>query len=53
MREYTIKIIIALIALYVLFKITIGALVDNYISKIRSFTDHSQRIAAKEKFLKK
>ena len=36
------KIIIALIALYVLFKITIGALVDNYISKIRSFTDHSR-----------
>lgn len=51
MREYTIKIIIALIALYVLFKITIGALVDNYISKVRSFTDHSQRIEVKEKIL--
>ena len=51
MREYTIKIIIALIALYVLFKITIGALADTYASKIKSFTDHSQRIVAKEKIL--
>ena len=51
MREYTIKIIIALIAFYVLFKITIGALADNYISKIKSLTDHSQRIEVKEKIL--
>ena len=51
MREYTIKIIIALIALYVLFKITIGALASTYATKIKSFTDHSQRIVVKEKIL--
>jgi hypothetical protein len=51
MREYTIKIVIALVALYVLFKITIGSLADSYVSKIKSFTDHSQRIVVKEKIL--
>jgi|TARA_B110000003_G_C16399988_1_gene437910 hypothetical protein len=51
MREYTIKIVIALVALYVLFKITIGSLADSYVSKIKSFTDHSQRIIFKEKIL--
>ena len=51
MREYTIKIVIALIALYILFKITIGALLNTYISKIKSYTDHSQRIVVKEKIL--
>ena len=51
MREYTIKIVIALIALYVLFKITIGALANTYATKIKSFTDHSQRIVVKEKIL--
>ncbi len=51
MREYTIKIVIALIALYVLFKITIGALISSYVLKVKSFTDHSQRIIVKEKIL--
>lgn len=51
MREYTIKIIIALIALYVLFKITIGALITSYVLKVKSFTDYSQRIIVKEKIL--
>ena len=51
MREYTIKIVIALIALYVLFKITIGALISSYVLKVKPFTDHSQRIIVKEKIL--
>ena len=33
MREYTIKIIIALIGLYILFKITIGAVINTYAKK--------------------
>ena len=49
MREYLIKIIIAFIALYVLFKITIGPVIDNYESKIKSLNNHSQRIIVKEK----
>ena len=37
MREYTIKIIIAAVALYILFKITIGAVLNSNISKIAVF----------------
>ena len=51
MREYTIKIIIALIALYILFKITIGAVINTYITKIKSYTDYSQRAEIKDKVL--
>lgn len=51
MREYTIKIIIAAVALYILFKITIGAVLNSYISKIDTLTNESRRIEVKEKIL--
>ena len=51
MREYTIKIIIAAVALYILFKITIGAVLNSYISKIDTLTNESHRIEVKEKIL--
>ncbi len=52
MREYTIKIVIALIGLYILFKITIGAVINTYAKKMKSLTDYSQRTEIKEKVLK-
>ena len=51
MREYTIKIIIALVAAYILFKITIGYVINNYVTKIKSLKDYSQRTEIKEKIL--
>ena len=53
MREYTIKIIIALVAAYILFKITIGSIINTYVTKIKSLKDYSQRTEIKEKFLQK
>ena len=52
MREYTIKIVIALIGLYILFKITIGAVINTYAKKMKSLTDYSQRTEIKEKWKK-
>ena len=51
MREYTIKIIIALVAAYILFKITIGSIINTYVTKIKSLKDYSQRTEIKEKIL--
>ena len=51
MREYTIKIIIALVATYILFKITIGSVINTYVDKIKSLKDYSQRTEIKEKIL--
>ena len=51
MREYTIKIIIALVAAYILFKITIGSVINTYVTKIKSLKDYSQRTEIKEKIL--
>tara|TARA_X000001036_G_scaffold421839_1_gene444111 strand:- start:5 stop:274 length:270 start_codon:yes stop_codon:yes gene_type:complete len=51
MREYTIKIIIALVAAYILFKITIGSVINTYVAKIKSIKDYSQRSEIKEKIL--
>tara|TARA_B100001059_G_scaffold236530_1_gene287561 strand:+ start:2149 stop:2418 length:270 start_codon:yes stop_codon:yes gene_type:complete len=49
MREYILKIIIAVVALYFLFKITIGGIISGYETKIKSFKDYSQREIIKEK----
>jgi|TARA_B100001093_G_C26571038_1_gene902960 hypothetical protein len=49
MREYILKIIIAVVALYILFKITIGLVINNYETKIKSFSNHSQREIIKQK----
>tara|TARA_B100000767_G_C19689449_1_gene503317 strand:+ start:966 stop:1232 length:267 start_codon:yes stop_codon:yes gene_type:complete len=51
MRNYTIKIIIAAVALYILFKLTIGAILNTYISKIDTLTSETYRIEFKEKVL--
>lgn len=51
MREYTIKITIALIALYILFKFTVGSVINTYVTKIKSLTDYSQRTEIKDKIL--
>jgi len=51
MRNYTIKIIIAAGALYILFKLTIGAILNTYISKIDTLTSETYRIEFKEKVL--
>ena len=51
MREYTIKIIIALVASYILFKITIGSVINTYVTKIKSLKNYSQRTEIKEKIL--
>ena len=51
MRNYTIKIIIAAVALYILFKLTIGAILNTYISKIDTLTNETYRIEFKEKVL--
>ena len=51
MREYTIKIIIALVAAYILFKITIGSIINTYVTKIKSLKNYSQRTEIKEKIL--
>ena len=49
MREYILKIIIAVIALYILFEITIGSVINNYETKIKSFSNHAQREIIKQK----
>ena len=51
MRNYTIKIIIAAVALHILFKLTIGAILNTYISKIDTLTSETYRIEFKEKVL--
>ena len=51
MREYTIKITIALIALYILFKFTVGSVINTYVTKVKSLTDYSQRTEIKDKIL--
>jgi len=51
MREYILKVSIAVIAIYILFQITIGYRVDFYSSKIQSLTNQSNRIEMKEKIL--
>tara|TARA_B100001057_G_C22517245_1_gene820408 strand:- start:377 stop:646 length:270 start_codon:yes stop_codon:yes gene_type:complete len=51
MREYTLKITIALIALYVLFKFTVGSVINTYVTKVKLLTDYSQRTEIKEKIL--
>ena len=51
MREYTIKITIAVIALYILFKFTVGSVINTYVTKVKLLTDHSQRTEIKEKIL--
>ena len=51
MREYTIKITIAVIALYILFKFTVGSVINTYGTKVKLLTDHSQRTEIKEQIL--
>tara|TARA_B110000305_G_C19113525_1_gene480853 strand:+ start:366 stop:632 length:267 start_codon:yes stop_codon:yes gene_type:complete len=51
MREYLIKLVIAIIALYILFKITIGSILNTYFSKIEKLTNQNQRVEIKEKIL--
>ena len=51
MREYTIKITIAVIALYILFKFTVGSVINTYVTKVKSLTDYSQRTEIKDKIL--
>ena len=52
MREYILKIIIAVVALYILFQITIGSIINNYETKIKSFSNHEQREIIKQKLFK-
>ena len=52
MREYILKIIIAVVALYILFEITIGSVINNYETKIKSFNSHAQREIIKQKLFK-
>jgi len=52
MREYILKIIIAVVALYILFQITIGSIINNYETKIKSFSNHAQREIIKQKLFK-
>lgn len=51
MREYIVKIFILMIALYILFKITIGSVINTYFSKIEKLTNQKNRIEIKEKIL--
>lgn len=51
MREYLIKLVITFIALYILFKITIGSILNTYFSKIEKLTNQNQRVEIKEKIL--
>ena len=51
MREYLIKLVITIIALYILFKITIGSILNTYFSKIEKLTNQNQRVEIKEKIL--
>ncbi|MDC1158563.1 hypothetical protein OAT08_03250 [Pelagibacteraceae bacterium] len=51
MRDYIVKIFILMIALYILFKITIGSVINTYFSKIEKLTNQKNRIEIKEKIL--
>ena len=53
MREYILKIIIAVVALYILFQITIGSIINNYETKIKSFSNHAQRELLNKNYLRK
>ena len=49
MRQYILKILIAVIATYILFQVTVGYRIDFYSSKIQSLTSQHKRIELKEK----
>jgi hypothetical protein len=51
MRTYIIKVIIAFVATYALFEISIAPRIDFYSSKINYMNDHQKRIELKEKIL--
>jgi len=51
MRYYILKVLIAIFALYLLFKLTIGTVLNSFNSKIEKITNQSNRIEIKEKIL--
>ena len=51
MRHYILKVLIATFALYLLFKLTIGTVLNSFNSKIDKITNQSNRIEIKEKIL--
>lgn len=51
MRTYIIKIIIAFIAVYMLFELTLGSKINYFSHKINSITDVQKRVEIKEKIL--
>tara|TARA_X000001036_G_C20510173_1_gene737741 strand:- start:42 stop:308 length:267 start_codon:yes stop_codon:yes gene_type:complete len=51
MRQFILKTSIVVIAVYILFQVTIGYRVDFYSSKIKSLANQSNRIELKQKIL--
>lgn len=51
MRQYTLKVLIVIFAIYVLFKLTIGSVLNSFSSKIEKITNQTNRIEIKEKIL--
>ena len=51
MRQYILKVLIAIISIYILFQVTIGYRIDFYSSKIESLTSQHKRIEFKKKIL--
>lgn len=49
MRIYILKFVVAVIALYILFKITIGSVITSFNTKIERIMNQSHRIEIKEK----
>lgn len=51
MRTFILKTFIVTLAIYILFKLTIGQVIGEISSKINSFSNHHQRIEIKQKIL--
>ena len=51
MREFILKFIIILIGLFILFKVTIGSVIETYSSKVEKIFNQNSRIEIKEKLL--
>ena len=51
MRTFILKTFIVTVAIYILFKLTIGQVIGGISSKINSFSNHHQRIEIKQKIL--
>lgn len=51
MRTFILKTFIVTVAIFILFKLTIGQVIGEISSKINSFSNHHQRIEIKQKIL--